>query len=326
MKRPWGTVQRILPRLGERTWSLIACSSFEERCLGTTRLVSAQIERSIFLRFDDAPSRFSRAIEEKTDRFAADLAHFYPDRALNQTRYRLLGPINDLILDLRAFLAGSGPRLIIDMSAMPKKALCLVLKEAMRADNIEDILVTYAIPGSYTESPLVEDLNPLSGFPGFSGDLGTDEPKRIVASLGYTPIDLPGLRQQLAGRPPVSTIFPFPPGAPGYQRNWQLLRRLFGDAEPIDTPIRVDAHDASYAFDVLKSVTNNGQEFSFLLPFGPKPHSLAMLLHSLQFGSNVQYTQPKIYNPEYSVGVKLVNDEPLVYAYCLKLESTNLYT
>ncbi|MEK6364987.1 MAG: hypothetical protein V4803_04990 [Burkholderia gladioli] len=195
----------------------------------------------------------------------------------------------------------------------------------MRDENLRDLLVTYTVPISYTEEPLAEDLNPLSAFPGFSPDLGIDEPKRIIASLGYTPFDLAGLQQQLGGRPLVSTLFPFPPGAPRYQRNWQLLLKLFGVGEAMETPIRVDAIDVSYAFDVLKSLTNSGQEHAFLLPFGPKPHSLAMLLHSIQFKSVVQYTQPKIYHPEYSSGIKKINEDPVVYCYCIRLQGQDLY-
>lgn len=327
MKRPWGVVQRIFPKLGDEQWAFIGCSSFEERCAGAAHFLQGRVRSAFFLRFDDSESRFTARIEEKTDHNQRVVEGIYQPDQVKFARYRLLGSINDIVVDIREFVQNCGARLVIDMSAMPKKILCLVLKEAMRSDQIQDLLVTYSIPEDYTSNPLAEDLNPLSEFPGFSSEkLGISEPSRIVASLGYTPFDLAGLQQQLAGQPMVSTLFPFPPGAPRYQRNWQLLLRLFGSGEPMSTPIRVDACDASYAFDVLKSLTNSGQEFAYLLPFGPKPHSLAMLLHALRFDSVIQYTQPKVYNPDYSIGQKVVDGNPLIYVYCIKLENINLYS
>jgi hypothetical protein len=40
-----------------------------------------------------------------------------------------------------------------------------------------------------------------------------------------------------------------------------------------------------------------------LAPFGPKPHSLGMILFALKHDRALIYSQPKSYNPDFSQGI-----------------------
>ena len=80
----------------------------------------------------------------------------------------------------------------------------------------------------------------------------------------------------------------------------------------------------------MTGLTNEGHRHAVLAPFGPKPLSLAMCMYGIdcrrrKWPVEIGYTQPTAYSDEYSTGVALRDGEPVIHAYCLKLDGRNLY-
>ena len=63
-------------------------------------------------------------------------------------------------------------------------------------------------------------------------------------------------------------------------------------------------------------------------PYGTKSMSLAMCLYACSHPENtdVCYTQPKSYNPQYSTGISMVNGVPDTFAYCIRLDGKDFYS
>jgi hypothetical protein len=54
--------------------------------------------------------------------------------------------------------------------------------------------------------------------------------------------------------------------------------------------------------------------------------SIAMCLYANLTDSPVYYSQPKVYHPEYSIGVQVRDGEAEIYAYCIRLSGRDLYS
>ncbi|MNE96388.1 hypothetical protein D3C80_1945870 [compost metagenome] len=92
----------------------------------------------------------------------------------------------------------------------------------------------------------------------------------------------------------------------------------------------MDGINVPEVFDAIGALTDFGERFAILAPFGPKPISLAMALYASrvytgQEHCSVNYTQPTVYNPDYSSGVKLQRGLPLINSYAIRLNGQNLY-
>lgn len=333
MKRPWGLLHQVLSRLecGAK-WDLIGAVSFEERCNGALEILSKTKRLGNRFLFDitDTSPRYREKARAKTN------AHIGRAKSLgidekDILNIDLLSPANAYVGAIESFLNQSDGHVILDISSLPKRIFYPCLKLALANPKVKSLIAAYSCPESYTEESLATDTDPFGGFPLFSpATVHLEEPKVIIVGVGYLPFDLTGLTQQLSSKVPVNVLFPFPPGPPSFQRNWQFLLDIFGEAQSslIPEPIRVDARDASYAFDLISDITDKGGKNSYLLPYGPKPHSFAMALHFLGGKGKDQllYTQPKAYHYDYSIGLKRQGDFPETYGYCVILNKKNLYT
>lgn len=331
MKRPWGYLQEVIARLEKKEqWDIIGAVSFEERCTGAQEVLyeSKSLRNKLIFKINDPPSGYTDDVIRKTN---THINNFRKIGALDGDIYEmdLLDPAGIVVAKVREFIDASDGNLILDISSLPKRFFFPCLKLALASPKIRNLISAYSIPLRYTSDTLASDTDPMSSFPLFSSPhVVSDEPEIIIIGVGYLPFDLQGLRQQLSGKVPTKVIFPFPPGPPSFQRNWQFLMDIFGEnqSESIPEPIRVDARDASYAFDIIDDLTLKGKLGAYLLPFGPKPHSLAMALHCLRSQKDhIFYTQPKAYHYDYSIGIKRIGELPEVYGYCIKLNSKNLY-
>jgi len=312
-------------------WDVIGAVSFEERCNGTLETMhkSKKIGRKLFFRINDQPSMHSEKIYEKTQ------AHYVVAQKLGLQDNEIcdldiMFPAGVAVFAVNNFLSQSNGNVILDISCLPKRLFFLCLKLILSNKNVKNLVVSYSIPESYTTEPLALDTDPLSTLPLFGpNEARPSDPQVIIIDVGYLPFDLKALRAQFSSRIPEKVLLPFPPGPPSFQRNWRFLLDIFGEAETqvIPEPIRVDARDVSYAFDVIDDITCAGTLRACLMPFGPKPHSLAMALHLIRPGNKnqAQYTQPKAYHYDYSIGLKRMNDMPEVYGYCIKINNKNLY-
>jgi hypothetical protein len=312
-------------------WDVIGSVSFEERCTGTLETMhgAKKVGKKLFFRIADKPSMYSEKVSEKTEAHRASALEL----GLQNGEIHdldIMFPAGAAVVAVNRFLGNSNGNVILDISCLPKRMFFLCLKLILTNPNVKNLIVTYSIPESYTHEPLALDTDPLSTLPLFGPtEARPPDPEVIIIDVGYLPFDLKALRAQFSSRIPEKVLLPFPPGPPSFQRNWRFLLDIFGEAETevIPEPIRVDARDVSYAFDVIDDITSGGTLRACLMPFGPKPHSLAMALHLIRPGNKnqAQYTQPKAYHYDYSMGLKRLDGNPEVYGYCVKLNGKNLY-
>jgi hypothetical protein len=145
-----------------------------------------------------------------------------------------------------------------------------------------------------------------------------------IVGLGYETL---GLTPIVKGKE-CYLLFPYPSLPPGIRRNWDMVREL--ETLSDHAPIRVPIYDVPSVFDVLQKLTNSGQKYAALAPYGPKTVSLAMCLFAIAYRDSAArpsafYTQPQVYDPSYSIGVAMDNGIPRVRAYCIKLNGKVLY-
>jgi hypothetical protein len=138
------------------------------------------------------------------------------------------------------------------------------------------------------------------------------DPGELIVAVGFEALGLPQLLGEFRDKK-WFIILPFPPGQPYSRRIWQTVMSV---GHPGDANIkRVPALDTFGAFDVMKEDIHPDileARPPALAPYGPKPISLAMCLYGIQYGSPVLYTQPRVYHPDYTLGIGQV------WAYSLK--------
>jgi len=190
--------------------------------------------------------------------------------------------------------------------------------------------VTYTIPEKYFDGNLAEEPTPWAHLPMFqrmSSGPFDKKPTNAIIGVGFLPFGLAELLKGDYDNAQVNLIFPFPPGPPNYQRNWEFVRNI-ETSYPLRNDsqiIRVDALDTSGCYRHLSTLTDEGNIQSIFAPYGPKPHSLAMCIFASQHDCDVYYTQPRVYHPDYCSGIKQASNLPETYAYCIKLTGQSLY-
>jgi hypothetical protein len=325
VRRPWGHIDRWLTNPEGKRWDLIGTAGFEDRSVSCLHSTKDHLSRALFLRLEPASPRAKTKIVEKITVNSNLILGLFP--SVEYFDAGLLDAPQDFIEKIDEWLTIGSQRILVDMSAMPKRFLSVLLRRLLKDKQIEEILVVYTVPQKYTTEPLAEDQAPIRTFQAFSRSDLVDVPvKNIIMGLGYMPFDLTSVIDSIEKLPVINVLFPFPPGSPSFQRNWKLLLNLFGTGEEFPEPIRIDSRDVSYAYDVIEDLSAGGTDMSVLLPFGPKPHSLAMILHSFYRKSEVRYTQPTFYNHEYSVGVRKIGGRAEVYGYAIRLNGIDLYS
>ena len=195
--------------------------------------------------------------------------------------------------------------ILLDITSLPKRYFCFLLKRMMLLESYRNIIVTYTVPGphGYAHGPLAEDPQPSDNLPGYAAP-AIYKPKALVISVGFESLSIKSLLEMyIDTKRETKFILPFPPGGGATRRVWDTLRRM--DLQPED--INRDNIESVASWDVeevFKTLTHwdGGSKSLVLAPFGPKPHSLAMALFALKNNVGMYYTQPKSYNPDYSRG------------------------
>ena len=197
--------------------------------------------------------------------------------------------------------------------------------------SCEKFVITYASATAY-DNQLSSDPSPLSPLPTFDEPPIRSAHQELVVGIGFTPL---GLRDIYASDfENIRYIFPFPPGPPHFERNWEFLRILESEIESrnlqAEDPWPVHMYDCPSVFRALRTFTKDGERTAALAPFGPKTHSLAMCLFALAAGHagkspvHVLYTQPRRYALNYTTGIKITNGVPDVKRLCT-LGRSDLY-
>lgn len=341
--RPYGNLRWILGKLpSNQPWTVIGCLSPEDRCLASAKeiLRFSPSSKCVFLEL--APSKSSKTyddvstkIEYNRQRSLIELAgsiEFHRNRPLplhSDDHHDVIEAVQELVDQCRG-------KVIVDISAMPKRWFFPLIRELVYSDAVETLVATYAKPEGYGKK-LSHDAEPWEPLPGYLHSSPGNAESIAIIGVGYDPMNLHAfLDGKSTSRISLKLFLPFPSLHPGFRSNWEFIRSLVADWKG-ETPeiIRVPTDDVSLAFDCLKQQSMKGRVESLSLsPFGPKPLSLAMCLLGIarerdgepEWQTEIGYTQPNAYAADYSKGVAKNDSIPVVNAYCLRLRGRCLYS
>jgi len=326
--RPWGLFPWLLQKIPKCSWSLLGALSTEDRCLTAWQIVAStgNLDKLTLLRIrDPVPSRYSDALEIGLQ------ARYEQFKALGGKigevqEHALLERTEIIVNTLSRFLVTATENVILDISSLPKRFFFPFVRLLLQSRQVKNLLVTYTVPEGYTGSSLAEDPEPWRHIPLFAPPYPEPEAKIFFVSVGFETLGLPGLLQDDFHSVAVKLMFPFPASPPTFQRTWEFTRMLESKLprRKLDM-VRVSPRDCADAFDHICSITDKGSQYSMFAPYGPKPVSLAIAIYASLYPSAVLYTQPRVYNPEYSTGVAQTNNMPAIYGYCLRLAGEDLY-
>lgn len=327
--RPSGPLHWFLNRINPRDWSCLGCLGTEERSLSALRELNSEstVSTRRLLRIKDKPSRFRGQIQAAVGEREAEFLSLggTPADVVDVDLFAQHGEIVSVLTD---FVDAATESVVLDVSSLPKRFFFPFLRQLYRTDaaRVKDIVVTYGTPIRYPEGPLAENFNDWAHLPLFGGKYSAERPSMLVVSVGFQAL---GIQEQLKGEPevPIKLLLPFPAPTKAFQRSWELLRQLRHNrnAEAFET-FRASANSVSDTFDRLVSLTDGGQKVADLAPFGPKPMSVAMCLFASLTESQVFYTQPSVYRPDYSSGAAHVDGHPVVHAFAIRLAGRDLYS
>jgi hypothetical protein len=310
-------------------WSLLGCLGPEERSLAVWQYLRSRnlMHKSVLVEIAPNPGRYQTEHHQQMQKRHDEL------QSIGTTSQPLVNTdifssSSELVAIADDFLRVCGPHVIVDISSFPKRFFFPFLKRVLSDRKIQTCIATYALPNSYHPDTLSEDHLPFAHLPLF-GPVGHPEPRidTLIVGAGFMKLGLAELLDPYKQGVSIKAFLSFPPGMPAFHRSWEFIREMQVTLpEGLDSPVRVGAFDCSDTFQHLLQMTNGGKATSILAPFGPKPMSLAFCLFAAQTQSIVYYTQPTVYNPFYSYGIKTINGNLQAYAYCLRINGKDLYT
>jgi len=283
--------------------------------LGTPKLFNIRDED--FKYSESTKSILEDRLKEVSNIAENGASNIVEDHELLETHNEILCPVEDYI---------SGKQdVILDVSSMPKRFFFPILKILFNSDHIRNLIVTYTVPKSYKTGGLSENFTHWAHLPLFSGggdDYGK-EPETLVIGVGFGTMGIPQALSPDGHGIPIKLLLPFPAPLSSVRRAWEFVRNIekgrSKEGENLEV-IRVEAKNPSDTFDSLCTLSNQGKREIELAPFGPKTVSVAMCIYATLTESEVFYTQPKRYAPDYSTGVSEV------FAYAIKLNGHRFYS
>lgn len=324
--RPWGMLTWVFAHSPKLKWSLLGCLSVEERSLATWVVARQEAELvNIYLaEVVDPPSRFKPLadlrLKERRDAYLGGGGVEADIRT-----HSLFARTGELIEMVENVIAASEGNILLDITSMPKRFFFPVCRLLLQSGAVKSIVVSYAAPVRHSPSPLAEDFQEWRALPLFTGNPST--PEVLIVNVGHLAMGLPDQIEHGSPRMEVKLLFPFPNAPESYQMTRQFLRSVDHNLRGAATQIKhVNGMDVSDSFEHICALTEQGAKRVLFAPYGPKPTSLAMCIYATLTESPVFYTQPRVYNPEYSQGVRIVNGNSQIYAYCLRLEGQDFYS
>jgi hypothetical protein len=315
--RPWGALSWILDHLTTESFQFYGCISPEERCIESFKILQSKklLTDHRFLEIIDPIDTDSHRANRAN--VSNELKSLIPE--LNIKQFPLMSPISDLYRDINEYISGAEGNVVLDISSFPKRFFFPLVKVLAVDPRVRTLVVTYTVPNSYTSRDLSENPLDWAHIPMFDNDDPDVEYELAIIGLGFVPLGLSSLFKDEFRKLDTRLFFPFPPGAPFFQRTWKFIEEMQINPK-IDNKkiIRIDAMNVSQMFNTICAIS--GDAPILLAPYGPKPMSLAMCLYAVATKSPVYYTQPTLYDASYSFGVGTCN------AYCIKLNNKLLYT
>ena len=246
----------------------------------------------------------------------------------NIENHQLTEQHDPIVQTCNRFLGRATDSVVLDVTSLPKRFFFPLLRMLFRSDRdtIKNLVVTYAVPERYTKEHLAENFGDWTQLPLFAGKYTHKHSETLVVGVGFEALGLQDRLETSESGRRIHFLLPFPAPAAAFQRSWELLWRL-QQHQRSDVPRvhRVDVKDIADAFDRIVSLTDSGTKSVDLAPFGPKPISVAMCVYAALTDSEVFYTQPTVYHPDYSTGVSVRDGHPEIYAYCLRLDGRDLF-
>ncbi len=315
------------------SWLLIGAISTQERCLSMVRnqTTTFNLAHAAFLEIVDEASTFSDQAKALRDK---NRAHFQKEvkaelRELHT--FDLLEPIMRLQRLVGQWVVGQHRKnIILDITCLPERFFFPLLRRILDSTEVENLIITCMAPARYTDQELAYNPQDLVYIPTFGGS-NESKPrpvKRVIVSAGFLPFGLPDLIKDNYSEPDIElhVIFPFPAEPANVKRSWEFVRKVELEGLKDDRQLaRVGANDLAGCFDRINAITRDGSIPTVFAPYGPKAHSVAMCLKAILMDSEVVYTQPTFYHPEYTTGIKLDDGVPTGYAYAVRVNGQALY-
>lgn len=328
--KPWGYMHDILSCVDVDAWDLISCVSTEDRTFSVAENLSGMGRLGRLGGVEIAPHNlnpnqvdFNNKLDAQKSKGQRIFGHNF-----SSTEFQILSKIGGLYSWYENF-RGNSENIILDISCFPKRFFFPLVKMILADDQVSNFVTCYSVPEKYGRMPLSSQDEPCQTLPGFNDESVSDEDYDLVLiGVGYSAMAFPSFLSDNCRAGEVELLLPFPPGPPSYQRNWEFIKEI-NDAflhEDDLEPTRVSARNVSSIFEHICRLTNNGQRRTWFAPYGPKPMSLAMCIYaSLVENCSVYYTQPKVYSPNYSLGVRTIDGVNEAFSYFLKLDGERIY-
>jgi hypothetical protein len=327
--RPWGPIGWVVERLRNRKWSLLGCIGAEERSLGVWEFLrsSAKHDRSLLVRIRPSSTRYAVEIADRLT-LRLDKLRQIGDPSEGIVEVGLFATDAEIVQIVDQFATFCGPHVVVDFSCFPKRFFFPFVKRLLAKTQIETLVGTYTVPEHYFPGVLAEDHQPFAHLPLFGpSQFPEAKVEMVIVTAGFVKLGLTELLEPYKTGVAIRTILPFPPGLPAYHRNWEFIREMQKTLPPgLAPPIRIQAYDCADTFDYVVQLTAHGTKNTIFAPFGPKPLSLAICLFASLARQAVYYTQPTVYNPDYSTGIRRWNGKMAAYAYTLRVNGNNTYS
>ena len=332
--RPWGRPAWLfgMPSIRACEWFLIGCVSTQNRCqsvlLHNNR--SLKIARAGFIEVTDGESVFSQASAERVRANRLGINRIIPPNSEIIT-IGLLDPILMIKNKISQWVAISGGNIVFDVSTFPERFCFPILRWLTESRDIKSLVVTYMLPERYTNFDLGYDSQDWGQLPTFVKEtpFKSSSVEHVIVGVGFLPYSLPDWLKKTYESPDfkITLLLPFPAPPSNVNRAWEFVRRIEKDLKLKDDRqiARISAHDLCGAYQRIEGITRTGRSSAVFAPYGPKTHSIAMCLHALKYSSEVYFTQPTYYHPEYSTGIEMHAGVPSGYAYAVRIDGNDFY-
>lgn len=327
--RPWGRFDWLLSNLPKFSYHFIGCVGTEDRCVAAYQEAAKlkQLSGCSFVEVLDTVSVYSPTALKKRQANYSKLQSFGVSSS-DVTQVNLLAKEEEIVVWIEKSIENAST-VLIDISSLPKRFFFPAIRLLLKQDAIKNLLVTYTVPETYCSENIAELPSDWRALPLF-GPEEYPEPQYEIAAIGvgFLPFGLPDLlKSGFRGAKP-HLLFPFPASPSTYFKTWEFVRQIETSLplNPNDQIVRINGMDPSDTFDHICWLTEQNTKKALFAPYGPKPMSLGMAIYATLTESPVYYTQPRVYHPDYSTGVRIKDGRPEIFTYCLKLEGRNLYS
>ena len=334
--RPWGKAPWIFDHFHNMNWSIIGCLSTENRSVSFIEQFShLQIRCAKYAKIYDPDPVNIDQVNKQLEANQQKISKVFPNTEFKKADLKSsLDFIKDFCTDFQKL----GENIILDVTSFPKRWFFPIVRFLSTAPTVKNFVITYTRAGEYADT-ISENPEIVRAIPSFAAVQNRTEHDLAFIGVGHQSMSILSLfAEERAGQ--VQLLFPFPPGPPNFRRNWlfveQTEKTLQTDTKDEGSEYligykQVSAHNLPLIFDVLDTMTNNGQLSCFMAPYGPKPMSLAMCLFSIAVeiaGLSeipVFYSQPQRYAIDYTKNPKQSDGKVEIDAFCIKAYGTHYY-